>query len=101
MSEDRSSMAAGFERVAQLEEVVDLAVGDDVHVAGLVRDRLLSRGEIDDRQAAHAEGGARQAHTAGFVGTAVQQRLHHAGDVRIRRHPRRVTFDNGGDTTHG
>ena len=49
-------MAEGLQLVAQTPVVVDLAVEDDVGAAVLVGDGLITRLEIDDAQARHAEG---------------------------------------------
>ena len=45
---------------AQLAEVVDLAVEDDLHRAVLVGDRLVAGLEVDDREPAEAEADARR-----------------------------------------
>src|SRR5262249_52503942 len=51
----RESVAAGFEISSKLPEVVDLAVEDELHRSIFVRDRLITRLEIDDGQAPEAE----------------------------------------------
>ena len=53
----RETVAACLEFAAQLAEVVDLAVEDELDGAVLVRDRLVARLEVDDRKAAEAEAG--------------------------------------------
>src|SRR5687767_2588994 len=60
---ERLGIAACRELVSRLEQpraklmvVVDLAVVDDGDVAGLIGDRLLAPGDVDDAEAAHPEG---------------------------------------------
>ena len=50
-----------------------------------LQDRLLPAGQIDDRQAAHAEADAGQRDAALFVGSAMVQHPHHAREVARRR----------------
>ena len=64
-------------------EVVDLAVGDDLHRAVLVRERLLAAGDVDDRQPAHGEADARQQDAALVVGAAMVQRPDHPLHVAL------------------
>jgi len=51
-------VAVGLELLAQLPEVVDLAVEDDPDAPVLVGDRLIAAGEVDDGEPSHAETGA-------------------------------------------
>ena len=74
-------VAVAFELLLQLAEVVDLAVGDDLDVAGLVQDRLLAACQIDDGQPAHAEADAGQRDAALFVRAAMVQHPHHAREI--------------------
>src|SRR5204862_6994647 len=94
------AMAEAFELLLQLAEVVDFAVRDDLDVAGLVQDRLLPAGEIDDGEAAHAESDTRQRDAALFVGAAVMQHLHHAGEIVNRDGPIELSLNNPDDPTH-
>ena len=84
----------------QLEEVVDLAVGDDVHRAGLVGDRLLAGGDVDDRQAPHAERDAGPVHHPVAVGPAVGERPDHASELRLGDRRAQVAIDDAGDAAH-
>ena len=52
---ERRRWAGGEQPLAQLAVVVDLAVEHGVHVAGLVRHRLVAGVEVDDAQAPIAE----------------------------------------------
>ena len=61
------------EPLAQLAEVVDLAVLDDADRAVLVGDRLVSGRGVDDGQPPHAERDAVGDVTAFFVGAAMTQ----------------------------
>jgi hypothetical protein len=65
---------------AQLAVVVDLPVGDDADGAVLVEHRLRAAGEVDDRQAAVAEGDRAIGVEAFAVGAAVGERVGHAAD---------------------
>ena len=65
--DDDFGVRVGAERVtareqfgADLGEVVNLAVEDDLDRAVLVRERLIARGQIDDAQAPMAEADARR-----------------------------------------
>ncbi len=70
-------MYARLELGAQLAIVVDLAVEDHLHIAVDGRHRLMPAGEIDDRQAAHAEQRALVAEEAFVVRTAVPDHVVH------------------------
>ena len=48
-------MASGRELPAELPEVVDLPVHDHRQGAVLVEDRLVTTGDVDDRQSLHTE----------------------------------------------
>jgi len=92
-------MAAGFERPAQLPEIIYLAVEDDGDVAALVEDGLAASGKINDAEAAHPDGGARHGKQPIFVRAAMAQRRHHAPRDSFRL---RATFhsDDAADSTH-
>ena len=81
----RIVVAARLELVAELAEVVELAVEDGDDVAVLVRDRLAARGEVDDPQPPVAEHAAAEGVDRALVGAAVDDRVVHAR----RRPPRR------------
>ncbi len=49
------AMTAVLELLAEILEVVDLAVEDDADGAVFVVDRLVAAGDVDDGQAAHAQ----------------------------------------------
>jgi len=66
-----------------LKIVVDLAVKNDPGAAVLIGDGLLASGQIDDREAAHAETDATVYVKAVFVRTAVPDRLAHARQQRF------------------
>ncbi len=94
------SVAEPAQFLLQLEVVVDLAVGDDVDGAGLVGDRLLAGGDVDDGEPPHPQGHARQMHHALAVGAAVRERPHHAGEVRFRDRRLQIPVDDANDPTH-
>ena len=84
---------------AQLAEVVELAVEDGDDVAGLVRDRLAARLEVDHPQAAVAEHAAAERVDGALVRAPVDERRVHAGDERgIGRSARR---HEPADPAHG
>ena len=89
-----------FELALQLVEVVDLAVGDDLDVAGLVEDRLLPAREIDDGEAAHAEADAGQRDAALFVRAAMVQHPHHAREIVGADRPIEIPLDDADDAAH-
>ena len=66
--------------LAQLGEVVELAVEDADDVAGLVRDRLRAGDEVDYPQAPVAEYAAPEGVHRALVGAAVHERRVHARD---------------------
>jgi hypothetical protein len=66
------AVAARAEGIAQLAEIVNLAVVDDDHRAVLVEHRLGAGREVDDRQAGVREPDARRHVHALAVGTAVR-----------------------------
>ena len=81
-------VAASCELVAELQEVVDLAVEDGHDVAGLVRDGLAPGDEVDDPKTAVAEHAALEGVDRALVRPAVDERVVHRGDdggVRFAR----------------
>ncbi len=78
-------VAAALELAAQLAVVVDLAVAEHGHVAGLVPERLGAARGVDHRQApeAHAEGRAQE--VALVIRAAVGQRAGHVRELRLGR----------------
>ena len=86
---------------ADLGEVVDLAVGDDLDGAVLVAERLLPAGEVHDRQAAHRQRDARQLDAALFVRSAVVERADHVLHFGSGNSPPELRFDDADDAAHG
>ena len=86
---------------ADLGEVVDLAVGDDLDRAVLVAERLLPAGEVHDRQAAHRQRHARQPDAALLVWPAMVQRTDHVLHFRSRNGAAELRFDDADDAAHG
>jgi hypothetical protein len=94
------AMAAAFELGAKVEEVVDLAVVNDLGAAVFVEDGLMASGEVDDAEAAHAETGAVGDVESLIVGAAVDDLLAHVvhesfGDVALAS-----CAHYSGDSTH-
>ena len=75
-------MAALGELLAELEEVVDLAVEDGDDVPGLVLDGLAAGDEVDDLKTPVAEHAPAERVDRAFVGTAVEERGVHPLDDR-------------------
>src|SRR6185436_3330538 len=94
------SVAVALELALQLAEVVDLAVGDDLDVAGLVEDWLLAARKIDDGQPSHTEADSRQRDAALFVGAAMVKHLHHACESIGRHRPLEVTLNDANNAAH-
>ena len=79
-------VAAFTQLLAELEEVVDLTVEDADDVAGLVRDGLAARDEVDDPQAPVPEHAAAEAVDGALVRAAVDERgVHPLDKRRVRR----------------
>ena len=85
---------------AKLGVVVDLPVGDEMGRSVLARERLLTVGDVDDRQPPHAEAHPRTHELTVLVGSPVTQGLDHAIDLGRIHRAGRVTFDDAGDTGH-
>ena len=74
-------IALGLELGAKLLEVVDLAVEDDNDAAVLIGHGLSAGlGQVEDRQAAEAEGNAAVDKLTAHVGTAMDDAVHHLGE---------------------
>ena len=74
-------IALGLELGAKLLEVVDLAVEDDNDAAVLIGHGLSAGlGQVEDRQAAEAQGNAALDKLAAHVGTAMDDAVHHLGE---------------------
>ena len=80
-------VAARGELLAQLVEVVELAVEDRHDLAALALDGLLARLEVDHAQAPMAEHARAEGVGRAVVGAAVHERVEHRVDVgaAIRR----------------
>ena len=74
-------MPGALELVPELAVVVDLAVLDHVNGALFVRDRLVARLEVDDREPPRRERDAGVVELPETVGAAVDQRPAHGGDA--------------------
>ena len=74
-------VALGFELGTEFLEVVDLTVEDNDDATVLVGHRLgASLGQVEDRQAAEAEGNAAVDKLAAHVGTTMDDAVHHLGE---------------------
>src|SRR5262245_59216820 len=73
-------VASGFEQIAQLLVVVDLAVEHDPNGSVFVRNRLVAVVQIDDAEAPHAEGNAVGQVDAFVVWSAVDHGVAHPAD---------------------
>ena len=74
-------VALALELGAELAEVVDLAVEHDDDAAVLVGHGLgAGLGEVEDRQAAEAEGDAAVDELSSHVGPAMDDPIHHLGE---------------------
>ena len=94
-------VAVLFQLALNLAEIVDLAVGDDLDVAGLVQNRLLAARQVNDGESAHAEPDAGQRDAALFVRPAMMQHAHHPLEVRGGNRPAQILLDNADDPAHG
>ena len=74
------AVATALEPPPQRAVVVELAVGDHVDRAVLVRDRLPAADRVDEREPADREAGVRVEVVAGAVGPAVRERRAHHGE---------------------
>ena len=87
------AMPRALEPLAQRPVIVDLAVADHADRAVLVRERLPTVRDVDDRQPPAAESGAALDRHPVAVGTAVDQRLTHALEQGRIRLPARTHHD--------
>ena len=94
-------VTARGERVLDLAEVVDLAIGDDLHRTVLVGERLLAAGNVDDREAAHGKADARQQNAAFVVGTPMVQGPDHSLHVDLGHRPSEIPLDDPDNPAHG
>ena len=97
----REGMPARLELSRQLEEVVDLAVEDHGDGAGLVVDRLVARGEVDNAQPPVSQSHARPDVRAVGVRPAVAQDIRHATEELPVHGVARVGEREAGDSAHG
>jgi hypothetical protein len=106
--DDDFGVGMGAEGVAQclelrhqILEVVDLAVEDDDDRAVLVEQRLLSGGEVDDRQAAVTESDARFEMQPALVRTPMELGLVHAMQEVARDVAIAEGVEDAGYAAHG
>jgi hypothetical protein len=93
------AMSGSLERVTELSIVVDLSVLDDVQRAVLVRDRLIARLEVDDREPSRRECDPVVAELAEAVGAAMHERSAHGDDTV--GNCRAVCRHDAADPAHG
>jgi hypothetical protein len=95
-------VTAGLELGAVLGVVVDLSVEDDLQRTVRVGHGLVSRGEVDDAEAAVREADGPVDEDAGIVGTAVPQDVAHSQERR-RVHVARAMSRQGdaANAAHG
>jgi hypothetical protein len=86
---------------AHVREVVDLAVEDGADGAGLVVERLIAGGQIDDAEAPMAEPDARGEVIAGGVGAAMRDRVGHGLEHAARHRSQGIEIEPAGNTAHG
>ena len=98
----QEAVAVALELAAQLAVVVDLAVADQPDRAVGVVQRLLSAGQVDDRQPAVSERDERIVIDPFAVRPAMGQRIQHAphGEVARRVGPVGVGIDDACDAAH-
>ena len=101
----REAVADGLQALAQLAEVVDLAVEREREARGVVAHRLRRAHRVDDGQAPVAEEDARAVGggvlaRAVAVGSAMLDRVQHARE-RCAVHGARGIDDGSGDSAHG
>ena len=95
------AVAARLEVLLDLGKVVDLAVGDDLHRAVLVRRTAAAppaMSTIERRRIAEAD--ARQQHAALLVRPTMVQRPDHPLDVHRGNRATQITLDDADDPTH-
>ena len=90
----------GLEPVPQRGEVVDLAVEDRPDRAVLVGERLMASLQVNDRQPAKPQRCVVVPIGSRVVRTAVDNPVHHRGQVRAGQGPPRIGPDGSADTAH-
>ena len=95
----RKRWPAASSSVAQFAKIVDFAVEDDSERSVFVPDRLAAAGQIDDAEAAHAEGDRRCEQNAFFVGAAMNDGGHHPAHDGFARFLR-FDSDDAADSAH-
>jgi hypothetical protein len=93
------AVPARREAIAQCPVVVDLAVADRDHVAGLVGERLRASGDVDDRETPAAERGVADGARSVAVGSTMGERSAHRRRHRVPS--RRQRADHSVDAAHG
>jgi hypothetical protein len=92
-------VALRLELFAQLDEVIDLAVEDDLHGAVFVLDRLRSAGQVDDAESAVPQPDPVGHEASVAVGAAVAHGSRHAVEqISIGAPP--VSVKDSGNTAH-
>jgi hypothetical protein len=71
------TMTAGLQLLPQSRVVVDFTIEDDPDGAILIADGLMSSGQIDDAETAHAEPNATLGVNPIVIGTAMHHRVAH------------------------
>src|SRR5207244_2408078 len=93
-------MTASLQLLSQLEVVVDLTVQDRMHPSRLVRDRLMSVGDVDDAEPACSERDALFDDAARVIGAAMDDRVRHALDDPMQLRSLKALVDDSGDSAH-
>ncbi len=93
-------VAAGLQLRTQLAVVVDLAVEDEMDLAGFVLHRLMAGRQVNDRQASHADQRLIVAIVACIVGAAMPDRVVHSMDDGVRRQHAASCRDDADDAAH-
>src|SRR5271157_314049 len=95
------AMAAAFELGAEFGKVVNFAVENDPCVAVFVEDGLMSSGEVDDAEAAHAETSAVGDVETLVVGAAVHDLVAHMAHKCFGNVALASCAHHSSDSTHG
>ena len=93
-------MPQRLELLLQVREVVDFAVGNQLNLTGLVRERLLTAREVDNRQPPHREPNPGERDAPLLVRPAMHERTDHP--LQVVQHDRtlRIRFDDADDAAH-
>src|SRR4051812_39918678 len=94
----REDVPARSQTVAQLDEVVDLAVHHDRDLAVLGEDRLVAARDVDDRQPLASQGGLARYVDAARIRASVDDPLAHRGHEALLW--RLAAVDDAGDPAH-